>query len=62
MSVLTSPHPERNESTENLDVFSGSLVIKLITPPMASEPYSVEAGPLITSTRSIRDFGIPDNP
>ena len=31
-------------------------VITLMTPPMASEPYSVERGPLTISTRSI-EFG-----
>ena len=32
----------------------GSLVIMLITPPMASEPYRAEDAPLTTSTRSKR--------
>ena len=61
-SVFTSPQPERKESTASFDVFSGNRVIKLITPPMASDPYNVDAGPLMTSTRSISDCGIPDNP
>ena len=38
ISVLISPQPDKKESTASLDVFSGNLVIKLITPPMASEP------------------------
>ena len=37
-SVFASPQPEKKVSIENLGVFSVSLVIKLITPPMASDP------------------------
>src|SRR5690606_40766334 len=32
-------------------------VMMLITPPMASEPYSVDIGPRITSMRSMADRG-----
>ena len=33
------------------------LVMMLITPPMASEPYSAEAGPRMTSIRSMASIG-----
>ena len=36
---------------------SGWRVTMLITPPIASEPYSVDCGPFTTSTRSIIDVG-----
>ncbi|MNE93360.1 hypothetical protein D3C80_1912010 [compost metagenome] len=37
--------------------FETFLVIMLTTPPMASEPYNVDAGPRMTSIRSIADIG-----
>ena len=37
--------------------FCASLVIILITPPRASAPYNVDAGPRITSMRSIASIG-----
>src|SRR5690554_7003842 len=33
------------------------LVMILMTPPMASEPYRVDMGPRITSMRSMADIG-----
>ena len=62
MSVLVSPQSDKKESIESLEEFSGNFVIRLITPPIASDPYRVDAGPLTISTRSISDWGIPDNP
>jgi len=40
----------------------GSLVMTLIVPPMADEPYSAEPPPRSTSTRSIMLAGICSSP
>ena len=61
-SALSSPHEVPKTSADNKGAFKGFLVIMLIKPPIASEPYSVEAGPFTTSTRSIKLLGIPDKP
>src|SRR5690606_37506199 len=47
---------------DSVGALSGLRVMTLISPPTASEPYNVEAGPLTISTRSISDVGIPVSP
>ena len=61
-STFNSPQELVNASILKLYAFSGNLVIKLITPPIASDPYSVDAGPFITSICLIKDCGIPESP
>ena len=48
-SVFTSPQEDEKLSIDNGLTFSGNFVIKFIIPPIASEPYKVEEGPLIIS-------------
>ena len=48
-SVFTSPQEDEKLSIDNGLTFSGTFVIKFIIPPIASEPYKVEEGPLIIS-------------
>ena len=61
-SVLISPQEEEKLSTDKGLTFSGTFVIKFIIPPIASDPYKVEEGPLIISICSIKDCGIPVKP
>ena len=53
MSVLISPQELANESEVNFGEFPGFLVMMLIIPPTASEPYKVDPGPFTISTLSI---------
>ena len=59
-SALVSSQLVVNTSADTLGAFVDFLVITLMTPPIASLPYKVEAGPLIISIRSTREFGIPE--
>jgi len=45
-----------------MGIFSGLVVMMLITPPTASLPYNVDEGPLIISTLSTSEVGIPLKP
>src|SRR5215211_391622 len=47
---------------ENTGTVCGDLVIMLINPPMASDPYKPEAGPFTISIRSMSWLGIPNKP
>ena len=60
--MLSSPHELKKLSKFRLSTFSDDFVIKFITPPIASDPYNVEAGPFITSICLIIDCGIPESP
>ncbi|SLW72397.1 Uncharacterised protein [Klebsiella pneumoniae] len=55
MSTLPVPPPKLVEvpETEPENCRSGRLVMTLINPPGSRIPYSVEAGPFRTSTRSV---------
>ena len=61
-AVVSSPNWSsvsnvRPRVTEPLQLSRFLRVMTLITPPMASAPYSVEAGPRMTSMRSIASSG-----
>jgi hypothetical protein len=61
-STLFSNQDVEKISAENKGAVVGFLVMMLINPPTASLPYKLEAGPFTTSTLSINEFGIPDQP
>ena len=62
MSVLLSPHDVLMFSNVNLAELIGRLLITFITPPIASLPYKVDAGPFMISMRSTIELGMPDKP
>ena len=51
-SVVTSYNVEISTPSKS------SFILKLTTPPIASEPYTAEAPPVMISTFSIREAGI----
>ena len=61
-SALSSAQVVPYTSAVNLGADNTFLVIILIIPPIASEPYSEDAGPFTTSILSIKALGIPLNP
>ena len=62
MSVLTSSQELEKLSTKSIGELDGFFVIIFIIPPIASDPYRVDAGPFTTSTRWINACGIPVKP
>ena len=62
MSVTSSASVVANVFTAKRGARWGSLVMMLITPPIASEPYSVDIGPLMTSICWMSDGLMPLRP
>lgn len=61
-STACSPQLVVMISAENSGAFKGFFVMILISPPTASDPYKLDAGPFTISIRSIRELGIPNKP